>query len=73
MCSEGKLVQKILIYAGLALLVLGLFWPYLSKIPFGRLPGDIVIDKPNVKIYFPLTTMILLSIILSLIFRFFKR
>jgi len=66
-------MQKILIYAGLALLIVGLLWPYLSKIPLGRLPGDIIINKPNVKIYFPLTTMILLSIILSLILRFFRR
>ncbi|OQX82858.1 hypothetical protein B6D60_11475 [candidate division KSB1 bacterium 4484_87] len=66
-------MQKILIYAGVALVIIGLLWPYVSKIPFGRLPGDIVIEKPNVKIYFPLTTMILLSILLSLIVRFFRR
>ncbi len=66
-------MQKILIYAGLLILLIGLFWPYLSKIPFGRLPGDIVIDKPNVKIYFPITTMILISILLSIILRFFRR
>ena len=66
-------MQKILIYAGIFLLLIGLFWPYLSKIPLGRLPGDIVINKPNVKIYFPLTTMILLSILISLILRLFRR
>ena len=66
-------MQKVLIYAGIALLLIGLFWPYLSKIPLGRLPGDIVIDKPNVKIYFPLTTMILISILISLLLRFFRR
>lgn len=66
-------MQKVLIYLGISILVIGIFWPYLSKIPLGRLPGDIIIDKPNVKIYFPLTTMILLSILISLLLRLFKK
>ncbi len=42
-------------------------------IPFGRLPGDIVIERENFTFYFPITTMILLSILLSLIFNLFQR
>lgn len=60
-------IQKILIIIGITLLLIGLLFPYLSKIPLFRLPGDIVIDKPNFKFYFPITSMILISILLSLI------
>ena len=60
-------MQKLLIVAGLILLIAGLSWPWLSKIPFGRLPGDIVINRPAFKIYFPVTTMILFSVMLSVI------
>jgi hypothetical protein len=60
-------MQKLLIIAGLTILVIGLLWPWLGRIPIGRLPGDIVIDRPNFKIYIPLTTMILVSLVLSLI------
>lgn len=59
--------QKILIVAGILFLLIGLLWPWLSKLPFGKLPGDIVVDKPNLKIYIPITTMLLLSAIISLI------
>jgi len=60
-------MQKTLILIGIIILIAGLLWPWVSKIPLGRLPGDIVIDKPNLKIYFPITTMIAVSIIISLI------
>ena len=60
-------MQKILIAAGIILVLTGLLWPYLGKIPLGKLPGDIFIDKPNFKIYIPITTMILISLLLTLI------
>ena len=60
-------LQKLFLIIGLIFLMIGLLYPYLSKIPLFRLPGDIVIDKPNFKFYFPITSMILLSIFLSLI------
>ncbi len=66
-------MQKTLIYLGIALIVIGLLWPYLSKIPFGHLPGDIVVDRPNFKLYFPLTTMILLSVLISVILWLFRK
>ena len=72
--EKGKgVMQKVLIYTGIALIVLGLLWPYISKIPFGHLPGDIIINKPSFKLYFPLTTMILISAIISLIIWLFRR
>ncbi len=66
-------MQKILIIIGIIIILVGLLWPYLSKIPLGRLPGDIVINKPSIKIYIPITTMILISIILTLLFRLFRK
>ena len=60
-------MQKIFIIAGVLLIIIGLGWPWLSKIPIGRLPGDIFIDRPGLKIYFPVTTMVIVSIAISLV------
>ncbi len=66
-------MQKVLIIIGIVILIAGIAWPLLSKIPFGKLPGDIVIEKENFKFYFPIVTMILLSAIVSIIFWIFKK
>ena len=60
-------MQRLLIGLGLTILLAGLFWPWLSKLPLGRLPGDILVDRENFRFYFPLTTMLLVSGLLSLI------
>ncbi len=65
-------MQKVLITSGVILLVVGLLWPWVGKIPLGQLPGDIVIDRPGVKIYLPIVTMLVVSLVLSLLFRLFK-
>lgn len=61
-------VQKTLLLIGLALIVIALLWPWLSKLPLGRLPGDIVIDRPNLKLYVPITSMVLVSLVVSVLF-----
>ena len=66
-------MQKTLIIIGIILVIMGFIWPWIGKIPFGRLPGDIVIDKPHMKIYFPITTMVLISIIVSIILWLFRK
>ena len=66
-------MQRTLILVGLALLFIGLAWPWLGKLPLGRLPGDIIIDRPSFKLYVPITTMILLSALLSLLLWLFRR
>jgi hypothetical protein len=66
-------VQRLLVLAGLLIAAIGLLWPWLSKLPFGRLPGDIVIDRPGLKIFAPFTTMIVLSLVLSLILWLLRR
>ena len=60
---------KILILFGVLLVVLGVVFSFFGKVPYlGKLPGDIYIKKENFTFYFPLTSCILISIILSLIF-----
>ena len=66
-------MQKILIGIGVIFLAAGLLWPWLGKLPIGRLPGDIIIDRPNFKVYIPITSMIVISIIISLVARFFRK
>ena len=66
-------MQKTLIYFGLALLLAGLIWPWLVKLPLGRLPGDILISRPGLKIYVPITSMILLSLVLSILVWLFRK
>jgi Protein of unknown function (DUF2905) len=61
-------MARFLIVLGLAILLIGLLWPYLSKLGLGRLPGDIVIERENVTLYIPLATCLLLSLVLSFIF-----
>ncbi len=60
-------MQKILIGLGLAILIIGLFWPWLGKLPLGRLPGDIVVERENYRFYLPLTSMLLVSGLLTLV------
>ncbi|HYQ91928.1 MAG TPA: DUF2905 domain-containing protein [Candidatus Competibacteraceae bacterium] len=66
-------MQRSLIVIGIIILLIGLFWPWLGKMPFGRLPGDIVIDRPQFKFYFPITTMVLISLVLSLLLWLFRK
>ena len=66
-------MQRLLIGAGLLILVAGLLWPWLSKLPFGRLPGDLVVDRPGFKFFAPFTTMIILSLVISLLVWLFRK
>lgn len=70
--KESKYMQKILIYIGLIILVIGLLWPLLKELPIGRMPGDIVLQKNKFTFYFPIITCLVVSLIISIIFRFFK-
>lgn len=65
--------SRMLVAIGFTLIIIGLLWPWLGKLPLGRLPGDIVIERPNMKIYFPFTTMLLVSVVISLIFWLFRK
>lgn len=69
-------IAKTLIIIGAVLIMIGLIWQVGGRfLPLGKLPGDIVIEKENVRFYFPIVTCIILSIVLSLIaylFRLFR-
>lgn len=66
-------MQRFLIILGLVLLAAGLLWPLFQKLGLGRLPGDFVIERENFRLYFPLATSLLVSLVLSLVFWFFNR
>ncbi len=66
-------MSRMLILAGVALIVAGLLWSVAERFGLGRLPGDIAIERGNVRFYFPLTTSILISAILSVLVWFFRR
>ncbi len=66
-------MQRTLIVAGITILVVGLLLSWLSKLPLGLLPGDIVVEREGFRFYLPLTTGILLSLIVSLAIWLFRR
>lgn len=64
-------MQRTLVIVGLVLIVAGLAWPWLSKIPFGRLPGDINIVRDGFSIHIPIMTCIVISVVLTVLFKIF--
>ncbi len=58
---------RYLIIAGIVLIGAGLLWMFAERIGLGRLPGDIIIERDNFRFYLPITTSILISVVLSLI------
>jgi len=61
------MTERTLVIIGLAIAVVGLLWPYLTRIGLGRLPGDIYIHGEHGSFYFPITTCILVSVVMSLV------
>jgi hypothetical protein len=61
-------VRRFLIVAGIAILAAGLFWPWVLRLPFGWLPGDIAIHRENAHFYFPIVTSLVVSVVLTLLF-----
>ena len=66
-------MQRLLITVGVLILLAGILWPWLGKLPFGRMPGDIMVDRPGFRFYFPLMTMTIVSVVVSLILWLFRR
>jgi hypothetical protein len=58
-------MSRSLIIVGVVLILIGLLWPAISKLGLGRLPGDIVIERENFSLYIPITTSIIVSVVLS--------
>jgi hypothetical protein len=66
-------MNRLLIALGTILVIAGLLWPWLKRVPLFHLPGDIIIDRQGFKFMFPVTTMLIVSAILSLIFWLVRR
>jgi len=66
-------MARTLILLGLALVAIGLAWPWLARLPLGRLPGDLHYQRDGVSLFLPLGTGLLLSVLLSLLLWVFRR
>jgi hypothetical protein len=66
-------MQRALIVIGLVLLFAGIAWPWLSRLPFGRLPGDFSVERENFSFFFPLATSIVVSIVISALIWLFRK
>jgi hypothetical protein len=66
-------MARFLIFLGLALVVIGLLWPYIGKLGLGRLTGDIAFTRGHTTFYFPIVTSIVLSVVLSALLWLLRR
>ena len=66
-------MTRFLVTLGIILVIVGIAWPWLAKLGLGRLPGDIVIERENFRFYFPITTMIIVSLVVSLLVWLFRK
>ena len=66
-------MRRMLIWGGILLLAAGLFWPWINQLGIGRLPGDIVVERPGFRLYLPFTTMVIISLVLSVILWLLKK
>jgi Protein of unknown function (DUF2905) len=68
-----SVMQRILVISGLVLIAAGVGWRWISRIPFGHLPGDIHIVREGFSFHFPIVTCIVISVVLSVLIWLFKR
>lgn len=66
-------MQRLLVVIGLVILAVGLAWPWLNRLGLGNLPGDIRIERDGFVFYFPITTCIVVSLVLSVIIWLFRK
>ncbi len=66
-------MSRFLITLGIAIVIAGIAWPWLEKLGLFRLPGDIVIERENFRFYFPITSMVLISVVLSVLIWLLKK
>jgi membrane protein implicated in regulation of membrane protease activity len=66
-------IQRLLIVLGAILLAAGLLWPWLGHLGLGRLPGDIAVERPHFRLYFPWVTCLLISVVLTLLIWLFRK
>jgi hypothetical protein len=61
------IMARLLILLGLIFVALGVAWPWLIKLGLGRLPGDILVERENFSFFFPLTTGLIVSVLVSVV------
>ncbi|MCC3750166.1 MAG: DUF2905 domain-containing protein [Halorhodospira halophila] len=66
-------IPRLLIVLGILLVLVGLAWPWIDKLGLGRLPGDIAIERDGFRFYFPITTMLLVSAVVTLLLWLFRK
>jgi len=66
-------LNRLLVGLGFVLVIAGLLWPWLRKMNLFHLPGDIVIDRPGFRLFLPITTMLIVSAVLSILAWFMRR
>lgn len=66
-------MNRILVTLGVVFILAGLGWSFVRRLPLFHLPGDIVIDRPGFKFFFPITTLLILSLVLSILAWWFRR
>jgi hypothetical protein len=66
-------MSRVLVVLGLLLVVIGWSWSWITKLGLGRLPGDIAVEKEGFRLYVPLATSLLISLVLSALAYLWKR
>lgn len=64
---------RYIVFLGAAVVIVGLAWPWLARIGLGRLPGDIHVERGNSSFHFPITSTVIVSLVLSALFWVFRR
>ena len=66
-------MSRLIIIFGLVLVAVGVLWPVIARLGLGRLPGDVVIEREDFRLYIPIATSLLISLLLSLVLWFLNR
>tara|TARA_B100000676_G_scaffold66625_1_gene66622 strand:+ start:223 stop:450 length:228 start_codon:yes stop_codon:yes gene_type:complete len=70
--KDPLVMQKLLLVLGVIIILAGVLWPYVSRLPLGKLPLDISIKLGNIQVYLPIGSCILVSIVLTILLRLLR-
>lgn len=66
-------MSRLLVVIGVVCIAVGIAWPWLTRIGLGRLPGDIRVEREGFGFFFPITTCIVISLVISLVVWLFRK
>jgi hypothetical protein len=66
-------MNRFFIAVGTVFIIVGLLWPWVKRVPLFHLPSDVVIDRPGFKFMFPITTMLIVSVVISVVVWLIRR